>query len=92
MFYKKEFINEAELPLRDRTNTNDTHILIFGSLLLQHNLPEPDSSWLDRSQIKPEMIGLISIAWLLLIIDRTLSLGFLDSVVNIAKGVKDLTK
>ncbi len=47
---------------------------------------------LKSRKISQDIILLIAISWLLVLIDKILKLGIIDSIVNIAKGIKDLNK
>ena len=54
-------------------------ILIEKEIIKSRNIPQ-------------DVILLIAISWLLLLIDRILKLEIIDSIVKIAKGIKDLNK
>lgn len=54
-------------------------ILIETEIIKSRNIPQ-------------DVIFLIAISWLLLLIDRILKLGIIDSIVKIAQGIKDLNK
>ncbi|NEP38556.1 MAG: hypothetical protein F6K25_29555 [Okeania sp. SIO2G4] len=54
-------------------------ILIEAEIIKSRNIPQ-------------DVIFLIAISWLLLLINRILKLGIIDSIVKIAQGIKDLNK
>lgn len=47
---------------------------------------------IKSKNIPQDVIFFIAISWLLLLIDRILKLGIIDSIVKIAQGIKDLNK
>lgn len=47
---------------------------------------------LKNMGIPPNVISLISISWLLLLIDRFLNLGIIESIITTAKGIRDINK
>lgn len=60
-------------------------LAVFAILLLNKNL-------LNEWKMNPQVIVLLSIAWSILLIDRTLNLGLVESVVKIAQGIRDISK
>ncbi|MET0396745.1 MAG: hypothetical protein ABW277_07980 [Longimicrobiaceae bacterium] len=59
-------------------------LALLGSLLYS-----PDR--LQAINVNPNIVGLVFMAWLLLAFDALLKLGIVASVVNLAKGLKELT-